>query len=75
MDLSYGVSVVEDLEVWQRSQTLAIGSSSELRTQTYIAADLNVISSESATKIIDETKRLNRMLRALTRAQYQKLEA
>lgn len=49
--------------------SIAIGSSSELRTQTYIAEDLNVIDSETANAIIDETKQLNRMLRALAQTQ------
>lgn len=55
--------------------SIAIGSSSELRTQTYIASELNIIDSDTANKIIDETKHLNRMLRALAKAQYQKLES
>ena len=54
--------------------SIAIGSSSELRTQTYIARDLAVLDAATANSIIDETKQLNRMLRALATAQYRKLE-
>ena len=52
--------------------SIAIGSSSELRTQTYIAMDLNIIDRSTAEKIIDETKQLNRMLRALAQTQLKK---
>ena len=55
--------------------SIAIGSSSELRTQTYIALDLKIIDVAIAEKIIDETKQFNRMLRALAKTQYQKLES
>ena len=54
--------------------SIAIGSSSELRTQTYIARDLSVLDTKTANSIIDETKQLNRMLRALATAQLKKLE-
>ena len=52
--------------------SISIGSSSELRTQAYIAQDLNVIDDATATQIIDETKQLNRMLRALAKTQLAK---
>ncbi len=55
--------------------SIAIGSSSELRTQTYIAKELGIFPPEVADHIVDETKHLNRMLRALAKAQYQKLDA
>ena len=54
--------------------SISIGSSSELRTQTYIARDLSIIDSPTAEIIIDETKHLNRMLRALARTQLKKVE-
>ena len=54
--------------------SIAIGSSSELRTQAYIAKELSVIDDVKCDFIIDETKQLNRMLRALAVAQYKKLE-
>jgi len=53
--------------------SIAIGSSSELRTQTYIAKDLDLIDSETADAIIDETKQLNRMMRALAKTQRSKV--
>ena len=59
---------------FMRFISISIGSSSELRTQTYIAQDLNIISNAAAEKIIDETKQLNRMLRALSQAQQKKLD-
>lgn len=55
-----------------RFLSISIGSSSELRTQTYIAMELGIIESEAANSIIDETKQLNRMLRALARKQLEK---
>ena len=45
--------------------SIAIGSSSELRTQAYIARDLEIIDAKTADAIIDETKQLNRMMRCL----------
>lgn len=54
--------------------SIAIGSSSELRTQAYIARDLSIIESSTADSIIEETKHLNRMLRALARTQLKKVE-
>lgn len=57
-----------------RFLSIAIGSSSELRTQTYIARDLNVIDTKTADSIIDETKQLNRMMRALATSQLNKLK-
>ena len=55
--------------------SIAIGSSSELRTQTYIACELQILDHDIANKIIDETKQLNRMMRALAKAQYEKLSS
>ncbi len=54
--------------------SIAIGSSSELRTQTYIARELEILNNETAESIIDETKQLIRMLRALPQTQLKKLE-
>jgi hypothetical protein len=39
----------------------------------YIAVELNVLPAEQAAKTIDETKQLNRMMRALAKAQYNKI--
>lgn len=55
-----------------RFLSISIGSSSELRTQAYIARDLSLIDSSTAEQITDETKQLNRMLRALARTQLKK---
>jgi four helix bundle protein len=52
-----------------RFLSIAIGSSSELRTQAYIAQELEIIPNETAETIIDETKQLNRMMRALSKQQ------
>ena len=57
-----------------RFLSIAIGSSSELRTQTYIARDLEILNAESAESIIDETKQLNRMMRALAKTQLKELD-
>lgn len=55
-----------------RFLSIAIGSSSELRTQAYIAQELGILNDETASHIIDETKQLNRMLRALAKTQLAK---
>lgn len=55
-----------------RFLSIAIGSSAELRTQTYIAMDLNIIDRPTAEQIIDETKQLYRILRALAEKQLEK---
>ena len=52
--------------------SISIGSSSELRTQTCIAQDLSIIDEAAASQTIDETKQLNRMLRALAKTQIAK---
>lgn len=41
---------------------IARGSSSELRTQAYIASEIDAISMEARNQIIGETKGINRML-------------
>ena len=41
--------------------------------QVYIAQELSIVSDEMATRIIDETKQLNRMLRALAKTQLAKV--
>ena len=55
-----------------RFLSIAIGSCSELRTQLYIAAELKFIDTEHAEQMIDETRQLNRMMRALAKAQSNK---
>ena len=44
---------------------IASGSAAELRTQAYIAAKTVLLDAEQMTQIVDETKRLARMLQAL----------
>lgn len=61
------------LKEFARFISIAIGSSSELRTQTSIAKELKIINHETAASIIDETKQLNRMLAALAQAQLKKI--
>lgn len=48
-----------------RFLTIARGSSSELRTQAYIAFKVGALQEEAMRLIVDETKRINRMLYAL----------
>lgn len=55
-----------------RFLSISIGSCSELRTQLYIAEELQIIPTEKAANLIDETKQLNRMMRALAKAQHKK---
>ena len=47
---------------------IARGSSSELRTQAYIAFKIGVLDDECMKHIVDETKRINRMLYALSKS-------
>lgn len=47
---------------------IARGSAAELRTQAYIAARIRVIEGEAATRIIDETKLIAKMLWALSKS-------
>jgi len=47
---------------------IAKGSAAELRTQTYIAAKINVISEADALKIIDELKQISSMLHGLIKS-------
>jgi four helix bundle protein len=49
--------------------SISIGSSSELRTQAYIARELSYLDQEATDRIVDETKQLSRMLRALAKTQ------
>ena len=51
-----------------RFLSIARGSSSELRTQAYIAQKIGTISEESMDHIVSETKRINRMLVSLATA-------
>jgi four helix bundle protein len=48
-----------------RFLSIARGSSSELRTQAYIAQRIESISEQSAGHIVEQTKRINRMLISL----------
>ncbi len=48
-----------------RFLTISRGSASELRTQAYIAFKVGVIPEEAMKHIVDESKRINRMLFAL----------
>ncbi|MEZ6122616.1 MAG: four helix bundle protein [Planctomycetaceae bacterium] len=52
------------------SRFLAIsrGSSSELRTQAYIANKIGTITDDARTHIVEETKRINRMLYSLAKS-------
>lgn len=59
---------------FQRFLSIAIGSCSELRTQTYIAIDIGVLDQQQGDAIIDETKQLNRMMRSLSIAQNAKIK-
>ena len=53
---------------FSRFLTIARGSSSELRTQAFIAEKVDVISRESRLQIVEETRQLNRMLFALAKS-------
>ncbi|MEA1980277.1 MAG: four helix bundle protein, partial [candidate division Zixibacteria bacterium] len=44
---------------------IALGSAAELRTQTHIAREADVVSSEIANQWISELKTISRMLQAL----------
>ena len=57
-----------------RFLSIAVGSSSELQTQAYIAAEVGHLSPEQSEQIIDEAKQFNRMMRSLSRAQLRKFE-
>ncbi|MBM4071023.1 MAG: four helix bundle protein [Planctomycetes bacterium] len=48
-----------------RFLSIARGSAAELRTQTYIAARINMIDKSTMTAIVAETKELSKMLFAL----------
>jgi four helix bundle protein len=47
---------------------MAKGSAAELRTQTYIAAKVGVVTPDQMNRIVEETKAIARMLTGLTRA-------
>jgi four helix bundle protein len=47
---------------------MAKGSAAELRTQTYIAAKVGVVTREQMTEIVEETKAIARMLTGLARS-------
>jgi len=51
-----------------RFLTFARGSSSELRTQCYIASRIELISQDHMDRVVEETKEINRMLVGLSRA-------
>ena len=56
-----------------RFLSIARGSSSELRTQTYIAFKITMIDQEQMNHIVDETKQINRMLIGLAQSIQKKL--
>jgi four helix bundle protein len=51
-----------------RFLSIARGSSSELRTQAYIAQKVGTISQEAMEHMVTETRRINRMLVSLANA-------
>ena len=51
-----------------RFLAIARGSSSELRTQAYIANRVGTITDEARSYIVEETKRINRMLYSLAKS-------
>ncbi len=53
---------------FSRFLSIARGSSSELRTQAYIANKIGAIDDQSRSHIVEETKRINRMLYALAKS-------
>ena len=53
---------------FKRFLDIARGSAAELRTQAYIAAKVNVISSEQMNHIVGETKGIARMLTGLSKS-------
>ena len=53
---------------FKRFLDIARGSAAELRTQAYIAAKVNVISSEQMNHIVEETKGIARMLTGLSKS-------
>ena len=48
-----------------RFLNIAKGSAAELRTQVYIAREVNIISHSNATELIQELKSISKMLQAL----------
>jgi four helix bundle protein len=48
-----------------RFLNIAKGSAAELRTQVYIAQDVNIFSNSDATELIQELKSISKMLQAL----------
>jgi hypothetical protein len=63
-----GYQSFEDLQVWQRGKALVVEVYKCLR-------DCRDFETSIADSIIEETKHLNRMLRALARTQLKKAEA
>ena len=51
-----------------RYLNIAKGSASELRTQLYIAKEIGVISAETMSELVEETKGVSGMLRNLAKA-------
>ena len=49
---------------------IAKGSAAELRTQLYIAGELNIISKEDAKMLVRECKEISKMLKGLINALY-----
>jgi len=53
---------------FRRFLKIALGSSAELRTQTWIAAHVGIITEEQASHIVEETKHISRMLVGLSKS-------
>lgn len=51
-----------------RFLTIARGSSSELRTQSFIASRIGMLNETDATYLVEETREINRMLIGLSKA-------
>jgi four helix bundle protein len=56
-----------------RFLSIARGSSSELRTQAYIAFKITMIDQQQTNHIVDETRQINRMLTGLAQSIQKKL--
>ena len=50
---------------FQRFLRIASGSAAELRTQIYIAAKVGIIEADQMNELVDELKRISKMLQAL----------
>lgn len=52
---------------FRRFLRIALGSAAELRTQTYIARRIEVLTSEQMSSLVQELKSISRMLSALSK--------